>query len=79
PANGELRKFYESYLNEISDKLGYSGGQDSKANRDFLGTLDPPFLLSDYNEWHANNQKPQYVPGLMNRMHPHGGHPGLSE
>lgn len=79
PANGELRKFYESYLNEIADKLGYSGDQDSKAKRDFLGVLEPPFLLSDYNEWHANNQKPQYVQGLMSRMHPHGGHPGLSE
>jgi len=79
PANGELRKFYENYLNEIADKLGYSGVQDSKVKRDFLGSLVPPFLLSDYNEWHANNQKPQYVQGLMNRMHPHGGHPGLSE
>lgn len=79
PANGELRKFYENYLNEIAAKLGYSGSQDSKAKRDFLGALEPPFLLSDYNEWHANSQKPQYVQGLMNRMHPHGGHPGLSE
>jgi hypothetical protein len=79
-ANGELRNFYESYLNEIANSLGYAGGADSKAKRDFLGsTLKPPFLLSDYNEWHANNQKPQYVQGLMSRMHPHGPHPGLSE
>ena len=39
----------------------------------------PPFLIADYNEWHAKNQKPQYIQGLMSRMHPHGGHPGLSE
>jgi hypothetical protein len=78
-ANGELRKFYEGYLNEISEKLGYTGGTDSKMSRDFLGKLKPPFLLADYNEWNENNQKPQYVQGLMSRMHPHGGHPGLSE
>lgn len=79
-ANGELRKFFESYLNEIAIGFGYTGGGDSKAKRDFLGgTLQPPFLLDEYNEWNANNQKPQYVQGLMSRMHPHGGHPGLSE
>ncbi len=78
-ANGELRNFCESYLNEVAASLGYTGGDDSKANRDYLGGLEPPFLLSDYNEWNSNNQKPQYVQGLMSRMHPHGGHPGLSE
>jgi hypothetical protein len=78
-ANGELRKLYESYLDEIAEKLGYQGRDDSKAKRDFLGTVQPPFLLEDYNEWNSNNQKPQYIQGLMSRMHPHGGHPGLSE
>lgn len=78
-ANGELRNFYESYLNEIATGLGYTGAGDSKAKRDFLGKLQPPFLLTDYNEWNENNQKPQFVQGLMSRLHPHGGHPGLSE
>ena len=78
-ANGQLRNFYESYLNEIAVGLGYSGNGDSIAKRDYLGNLSPPFLLSEYNEWNINNQKPQYVQGLMSRMHPHGGHPGLSE
>lgn len=78
-SNGALRNFYESYLNEIAIGLGYSSSGDSKAKRDFLGGLQPPFLLADYNEWNANNQKPQFVQGLMSRMHPHGGHPGLSE
>ncbi|MYC68416.1 MAG: hypothetical protein F4X12_19030 [Acidobacteriia bacterium] len=78
-ANGELRNFYESYLNEVAASLGYTGSGDSKAKRDYLGGLQPPFLLADYNEWNPNNQKPQYVQGLMSRMHPHGGHPGLSE
>lgn len=78
-ANGELRNFYESYLNEIATSLGYTGSDDSKAKRDYLGEVQPPFLLSEYNEWHANNQRPQYVQGLISRMHPHGGHAGLSE
>jgi len=78
-ANGELRNFYESYLNEIATSLGYTGGNVSKAKRDYLGRLQTPFLLSDYNEWNTNNQKPQYVQGLMSRMHPQGGHPGLSD
>lgn len=78
-ANGEVRNFYESYLNEIATSLGYAGSGGSKARRDYLGNLQPPFLLADYNEWNLNNQKPQYVQGLMSRMHPHGGHPGLSE
>ena len=79
-ANGELRNFFESYLNEVADRLGYAGNADSKAKRDFLGSgLEPPFLIADYNEWHPKNQKPQYIQGLMSRMHPHGGHPGLSE
>ncbi|MBB6229410.1 hypothetical protein [Polymorphobacter multimanifer] len=78
-ANGQLRNFYESYLNEIAVALGCPIGDDSKVKRDYLGTLPKPFLLSDYNEWNTNNQKPQYVQGLMSRMHPHGGHPGLSE
>ena len=78
-ANGELRTFYESYLNEIADRLGCHD-TDSKKKRDFLGgTVSPPFLLSEYNEWHINNQRPQFVQSLMSRMHPHGAHPGLSE
>lgn len=79
-ANGELRNFFESYLNEIALAFGYSGSGESKEKRDYLGHgIQPAFLLADYNEWNSNSQKPQYVQGLMSRMHPHGGHPGLSE
>ncbi len=79
-SNGELRNFFEGYLSEIADRLGYEGGGDARGRRDFLGSgSNPPFLFADYNEWHANNQKPQYIQGLLSRMHPHGGHPGLSE
>ncbi|WP_322994094.1 hypothetical protein [Castellaniella sp.] len=79
-ANGELRNFFENYLNEIAIKCGCDPSLDSKQKRDFLGKgVTPPFLLAEYNEWNENNGKPQYVQGLMSRMHPHGGHPGLSE
>lgn len=78
-ANSQLRSFFEGYLNQIAVELGYTGSDDTKLKRDFLGNLEPPFLLASYNEWNANNQKPQYVQGLWSRMHPEGSHPGLSE
>ena len=78
-ANAQMRSFFEGLLNEIAERLGCDVAKKSKEKRDFLGKIDPPFLLAQYNEWNANHQKPQYVQGLMNRMHPHGGHPGLSE
>ena len=78
-ANAQMRSFFESYLNEIAIKLGYLGKDDTKQKRDFLGKLDPPFLLESYNEWHENTQKPQFIQGLWSRMHPAGSHPGLSE
>ncbi|UWR87123.1 hypothetical protein [Phaeobacter inhibens] len=78
-ANAQLRSFFESYLNDIALKLGYVGKDDTKAKRDYLGKLNPPFLLPDYNEWNENTQKPQYIQGLWSRMHPEGSHPGLSE
>lgn len=79
-ANGELRNFLESYLNEIAVKLGCDLGMDSRQKRDFLGAgVAPPFLLTEYNEWNAGGQKTPFVQALLSRMHPHGGHPGLSE
>ncbi|HCH73379.1 MAG TPA: hypothetical protein DFK19_18255, partial [Ochrobactrum sp.] len=53
---------------------------DSRQKRDFLGgSVTPPFLLADYNEWSPDGKKSPFVQALMSRMHPHGGHPGLSE
>lgn len=78
-ANGQLRTFYESNLLEIATELGNSGPTDAVGIRKFLGECSPPFLLSEFNEWHANPQKPQYTAGLMARLHPQGSHPGLSE
>ncbi len=79
-ANGELRNFLESYLNEIAVKFGCDPSADRKQKRDYLGSgVTPPFLLAEYNEWNAAGQKSPFVQALMSRMHPHGGHPGLSE
>lgn len=78
-ANAQFRTFYEEYLNEIAVKLGCSLSESAKSKRRYLGELDPPFLLSKYNEWDNNDNKPQYIQGLMSRMHPEGSHPGLSE
>ncbi|CUK00976.1 hypothetical protein PH7735_02396 [Shimia thalassica] len=78
-SNAQLRSFFESYLNEIADRLGYQGKDETTLKREFLGKLTPPFLLSDYNEWNENLQKPQFVQGLWSRMHPAGSHAGLSE
>ncbi len=78
-ANAQIRSFYEEYLNEIARRFGYIGSDKSDKKRDFLGQLNPPFLFSEYNEWNANSQKPQFVQGLMSRLHPAGSHPGLSD
>lgn len=78
-ANAQLRTFYEGYLDEIATFLGCEKFASSKEKRDYLGKAEPPFLLAHLNEWNANNQKPQYIQGLMARMHPAGSHAGLSE
>ncbi|MDF1631424.1 hypothetical protein [Mycoplana sp. MJR14] len=79
-ANGELRNFLESYFNEIAVLAGCDHTLDSRQKRDFLGgSVTPPFLLADYNEWSPDGKKSPFVQALMSRMHPHGGHPGLSE
>jgi len=78
-SNAQFRTFYEGFLDEIAVKLGCDESIDSKAKRRFLGELDSPFLYSEYNEWNRNDNKHQFVQGLMSRMHPHGSHSGLSE
>ena len=78
-ANAQLRTFVEDLLSQIADRLGCEPNGDSATKRKFLGECNPPFLLADYNEWHTNVQKPQYVQGLWSRLHPAGSHPGLSE
>lgn len=78
-ANAQFRSFFESLVQEIAGRCGYSGGGDHRARVRFLGELSPPFFLDYYNEWKNNDNAPQYLHGLMARLHPQGSHPGLSE
>lgn len=78
-ANGELRKIIEGLLDEIAVRLGCERECQSRDKRDYLGNHSTPFLLSEYNEWRKDTSKHQYVQGLISRMHPHGGHAGLSD
>jgi hypothetical protein len=78
-ANAQLRTFSEGCLDFFAHELGCNNSLDSKKKRDFLGTSAPPFLSADLNEWNENQSKPQFVQGLISRLHPHGSHPGLSE
>ena len=71
-ANGAMRAFYEGYLDEVANRIGYVGKDDAYKRRKYLAQCSPPFLLEKYNE-HI------YVQNLMKRMHPEGSHPGLSE
>lgn len=71
-ANAAMRAFYEGYLDEVAIRLNYIGKDDAHKRRKYLANCQPPFFLDYYNE-------PRYVQDLMNRMHPQGSHPGLSE
>ena len=71
-ANAAMRAFYEGYLDEVAIRLNYTGKDDAHKRRKYLANCQPPFFLDYYNE-------PKYVQDLMNRMHPQGSHPGLSE
>lgn len=79
-SNAGLRSFFEGYLSEIAKRLGCPDTSKFGVVLHFLGGVaTPPFFISGYNEWISDNNKHQYVQGLMTRMHPHGSHPGLSE
>jgi hypothetical protein len=76
-ANGQFRPFLEGLLDEIAARLAPSGGQPlhGQASRSKLASLD--FLCRDLNEWDDAGRG--FINGLMNRLHPCGPHPGLSD
>lgn len=76
-ANSQIRSFLESLFDELAVKLDPSaasigGGHGRRAKLAGLG-----FLHRDLNEWSDDGKG--YVNGLMNRLHPHGSHPGVSD
>lgn len=78
-ANAQFRSFFESLVQEIAERCRYQENGDHRARVRFLGELSPPFFFEHYNEWKSNDNAPQYLHGLMARLHPQGSHPGLSE
>jgi hypothetical protein len=79
-ANAELRSFIESLFDSIAELLIDDKTKlpsTSHGRRELLTRLNPPFLLTDLNEWEPNGKG--FVQGFWNRLHPQGSHPGLSD
>lgn len=80
-ANSQLRTFLEGLFDDIVfalDSEKVKQALNANARRQLLANMTPPFFSRDLNEW-ADGQKQALVPGLMNRLHPEGSHPGLSD
>jgi hypothetical protein len=76
-ANGQIRTFFDSLLDEIAVKLEpsavtLSSGQHRRTKLASLG-----FLSRDLNEWDDKGQG--FINSLVRRLHPQGAHPGLSD
>ncbi len=79
-SNGSVRNLYQDLFDQIAERLGCSPSLSDDAKRQYLSTSESgPFLLAAYNEWENDRNRPSYVLGLWARLHPHGGHPGLSD
>ncbi len=79
PANGELRKVFESIFDEAAAKLEPDRASVTNKGHDrrqLLADRDPPFLIEDLGEW--GNGGKNFVNGTFKRLHP-GAHPGMSE
>jgi hypothetical protein len=76
-ANGQFRPFLEGLLEEITARLASFAGQPLRghASRSKLASIG--FLRRDLNEW--DDEGRGFFNGLMNRLHPEGPHPGLSD
>jgi len=78
-ANGQLRNFVESLLDEICIRIDPASAAlaSSENRRQRLANLNPPFLSRTLNEW-ADDGK-GFVNGFFRRLHPQGPHPGQSD
>jgi|GEM_PF-711054 len=76
-ANGQLRTFYESLLDEMAYGLDPSAKllPSSENRRAQLSKIG--FLIEPLNEW--GNDGKNFINGLLKRLHPAGAHPGLSD
>jgi hypothetical protein len=75
-ANGQIRTFFDSLLDEIAAKLDPAAVtlNSGQARRVKLASLG--FLSRDLNEWDDHGLG--FINGLAKRLHPQGAHPGLS-
>jgi hypothetical protein len=76
-ANGQIRTFIDSLLDEIAVKIDptsvtLKSGQARRAKLASLG-----FLSKELNEWDDHGLG--FMNGLVKRLHPQGAHPGLSD
>lgn len=78
-ANGELRKFLEGLLDEIAVRIDHAaaGIKPGHDRRTHLSLGSPAFLSTELGEWSSDGKN--FLNGLMKRLHPAGGHPGLSD
>jgi hypothetical protein len=76
-ANGQIRTFFDSLLDEIAVKIDSSAVtlSSGQARRTKLASLG--FLSRDLNEWGDHGLG--FINGLVKRLHPQGAHPGLSD
>lgn len=80
-ANSQLRTFLEGLLDQIAKCLAPEKAPTTQTGHHrctLLAGLDPPFLSRTLNEW-RDDQKAGLINGLLNRLHPEGSHPGLSD
>ncbi len=82
-ANGELRKVVENMFDVIAERLDAeraAATPGGNARRQLLAALDPPFFIEPLGEWSSGEEQGKnFVNGVFKRLHPEGGHPGLSD
>ena len=78
-SNGQLRSCFEAVIHGVTERLDHDPQANMAQYLKVLGEANPAFLYPEYNEWHLQDQKPQFIKGLWARLHPEGSHPGLSE
>lgn len=78
-ANSQIRSFLESLFDELAVKIEPSTTNDPSGHGRRAKLAAKGFLFRNLNEWTDNNDNKGYVNGLMNRLHPHGSHPGVSD
>lgn len=78
-SNAQIRTCFEAVVHETASNLGIPPQSRMDLYLKEMGALSSPFLYTEYNEWHQQDQKTQYLKGMWARLHPQGSHPGLSE